>query len=1171
MSRSHSDGLLPQDLILAVSENMTRPDFRVGPYIYAGGEGSGYHGPDHKGLPGVWGGSRPREEGALDKEPTGECFQSAGRWMIDEGDKLGEGDAQLVHGLVSGQGPLEGRRFIHAWIEVGDVVIDPEQDVMMRKERYYEIAQINEDELSRYTRDEMMHKLARTQHWGPWEGEEDFDKLYPIAGDTVGGREVSDNVPNLDSISASVPEWEELPGIRELRVDDFYEEGEMPYYYSVDKKERTLELAEALKDSDWIEPLIVVLEKEGLYVLEGATRIDALRELGEESFPALVIVDRESIPGEETVEIDPKSKSFLRDQDIQDSAVEELADRYGKTEFKDFHNAAWMSPDGELLGDLADHQQSAQDVAKHVGLEPADDEEAMYLMRQMGFIRMASSGNHLGFDIETPLTASQKRMIQDLIAVQGEATTYAFEINAPSGWYENREDHFFTRDLREAFARLDIVERVYEERHGDHHFQTGIEGHRGGSQPGYIHIGASTKERRKHRRYLDQRPLKWDENVDYAGDIAGQILEFQDRMGIEVSGMLITTNPDTFIENCAKNVSLGNPERYKDPIMQNRLRGELDDYLQGTIGIYASEKMPLDDPRLSLLYINARALFGKMADPELADYLVDHELGHWILKRVLPFHEWPRGYVPDELRMKLNDIGYKSENHLEEYYADLISSYVNNKDYLSPFFTHRHYVMGPLDFKLRDRLITKIKEQAPRGFKLKQRAKSSGLAIAFLPITDEHYEAIMIDPKDAKDYKHVVVIDDDAFVERGSEYSGYHDPHVGLEGVWGGSKPREGHVPPEQLTEYHETKGLRYTKYARRARKSKPTFTVKYDIFDKDWKRTGEEEKEFGSIGEAIKFYLERKFSEEGKKYPYLYAGDISVRDNARGFWMMIAIDIKPEQVDLIDWDMEYRHIEQVHDYMLETLSDPENANFIMKIDYDGEDMIRGTERFYNLLERSQAGQSLYSDPLRGLATYNIVFTTDPKNIGAGSNSVGSFGGKTFWEPISLPDDQKKERMRSSIDLALLPFSVMLHEGHHGFGSGSELDNFTQVITMDYALEHPELMEGMWGRVIEGEIASTAERAVWDARGDESHRRIVHNARAMTGWLYGRHKDWFDSQIDESIQYWADEERADRGEIEAPERPSILWYRPQEIKEKLDKWVRESNKPIKKEKEWWEL
>lgn len=119
---------------------------------------------------------------------------------------------------------------------------------------------------------------------------------YPLAGDTVDGREVRENIPNTSSISASLTEWEELDGIREVPVSDFFEEGESPYYYSVEKKESTMELAAALKTSGWIEPLIIVIDRDGPYILEGGHRLDALREIGAKSFPALVVVDREQIP-----------------------------------------------------------------------------------------------------------------------------------------------------------------------------------------------------------------------------------------------------------------------------------------------------------------------------------------------------------------------------------------------------------------------------------------------------------------------------------------------------------------------------------------------------------------------------------------------------------------------------------------------------------------------------------------------------------------------------------------------------------------------------------------------------------------------------------------------------------------------------------------------------------
>lgn len=130
----------------------------------------------------------------------------------------------------------------------------------------------------------------------PPRDEPNFDELYPPIGDEVEGREIRLPVPNTDSISASFTEWKVLDDIREMRIDDFFMEGQTPSYYSVDKRERTQDLAEALKTSDWIEPLIVGVDKDGPHILEGGHRIDALRELGEDTFPAMVVIDLVSLP-----------------------------------------------------------------------------------------------------------------------------------------------------------------------------------------------------------------------------------------------------------------------------------------------------------------------------------------------------------------------------------------------------------------------------------------------------------------------------------------------------------------------------------------------------------------------------------------------------------------------------------------------------------------------------------------------------------------------------------------------------------------------------------------------------------------------------------------------------------------------------------------------------------
>ena len=118
------------------------------------------------------------------------------------------------------------------------------------------------------------------------------DKEYPTAGKSVSGLEVKEDTPNLSSIAASLDNYEILPGIREIPMDDFYITGKS---YSVSENEQIKELAKKIKNSKTISPLIVVIDKNGPYILEGSHKIDALYSLGIKTFPALVVIDKEML------------------------------------------------------------------------------------------------------------------------------------------------------------------------------------------------------------------------------------------------------------------------------------------------------------------------------------------------------------------------------------------------------------------------------------------------------------------------------------------------------------------------------------------------------------------------------------------------------------------------------------------------------------------------------------------------------------------------------------------------------------------------------------------------------------------------------------------------------------------------------------------------------------
>ena len=116
-----------------------------------------------------------------------------------------------------------------------------------------------------------------------------YENIYPLAGETVDGREVLEDIPNTSSISASLYKYEILKGVREVSMDLF----DLPNSLFKDQKEvnRCKNLSKEIEINNKISPLIVVVDKEGPYILEGAHRFDALYYLQAKSFPALVVID----------------------------------------------------------------------------------------------------------------------------------------------------------------------------------------------------------------------------------------------------------------------------------------------------------------------------------------------------------------------------------------------------------------------------------------------------------------------------------------------------------------------------------------------------------------------------------------------------------------------------------------------------------------------------------------------------------------------------------------------------------------------------------------------------------------------------------------------------------------------------------------------------------------
>ena len=97
---------------------------------------------------------------------AGDCYEAAAKLLYMHRSCPG---IVLVHGTVTGQGPIAGIRYGHAWIEAGDVVLDPSNGrlVCARKSTYYAAGEIREP-VARYDFEAAARQMLETRHYGPW-------------------------------------------------------------------------------------------------------------------------------------------------------------------------------------------------------------------------------------------------------------------------------------------------------------------------------------------------------------------------------------------------------------------------------------------------------------------------------------------------------------------------------------------------------------------------------------------------------------------------------------------------------------------------------------------------------------------------------------------------------------------------------------------------------------------------------------------------------------------------------------------------------------------------------------------------------------------------------------------------------------------------------------------
>ena len=101
-----------------------------------------------------------------------------------------------------------------------------------------------------------------------------------------------------------------------------------------------------------------------------------------------------------------------------------IRDKYGTVELRNWHNAAWIHPDGDLIGDGSDHQETAAAAVAAAGGKSDDEYEAVHEASRRGLVRISGADENVNVSIESRPTEAQLRTIGKMIHESGAYFNY---------------------------------------------------------------------------------------------------------------------------------------------------------------------------------------------------------------------------------------------------------------------------------------------------------------------------------------------------------------------------------------------------------------------------------------------------------------------------------------------------------------------------------------------------------------------------------------------------------------------------------------------------------------------------------------------------------------------------------------------------------------------------
>jgi hypothetical protein len=151
-----------------------------------------------------------------------------------------------------------------------------------------------------------------------------------------------------------------------------------------------------------------------------------------------------------------------------------------------------------------------------------------------------------------------------------------------------------------------------------------------------------------------------------------------------------------------------------------------------------------------------------------------------------------------------------------------------------------------------------------------------------------------------------------------------------------------------------------------------------------------------------------------------------------------------------------------------------------------------------------------------------------------------------FWQPLSIAEEDAALG-EASFNFGLSPAYVQFHEMHHGFGSDTELDRFSDLISLDFYMRRYEDLPGYMQAAVVDKAFQTYYWGTGRLSGRWRETRLA--SRRASAWLYNRYPEFYGQAIEERRAYVAD----DSGDV-----PYSYWLDdPDTSGGRLRRWSRE--------------